>query len=81
MNATKLSISLDAASMRLLDLVKETYKCSNRSQAIARTLELFKEVSEQQALEDAYALSGVQDSDMNANFSFAQSDGLADETW
>jgi hypothetical protein len=32
-------------------------------------------------LEDAYALSGVQDSDMNANFSFAQSDGLADETW
>jgi hypothetical protein len=44
-------------------------------------LQLFKELREQQALEEAYALSSGQDSAMNAIFSEVQNDGLINETW
>jgi metal-responsive CopG/Arc/MetJ family transcriptional regulator len=81
MSTTKLSISLDPSSLDLLDLVKETYQCNSRSQAIARALQLFKELREQQALEEAYALSSGHDSAMNAMFSEVQNDGLINETW
>jgi metal-responsive CopG/Arc/MetJ family transcriptional regulator len=81
MSTTKISISLNQSSIQLLDLVKKTYRCGSRSQAIARTLELFKETQEQQALEEAYFLSSGQDSAINAIFSNVQNDGLSSETW
>jgi metal-responsive CopG/Arc/MetJ family transcriptional regulator len=81
MNATKISISLDPSSLRLLEQIRRTYKCASRSQAVARSLMLFKEVTEQHALEEAYAQSSADDVMVNASFANAQADGLANETW
>ncbi len=81
MLATKLSISLDPQSLDLLNQVQTSYRCANRSQAVARALQLFKEVTEQRELERAYAASGAQDLVMDSQFKRAHNDGLADETW
>ncbi len=81
MNATKISISLDATSLQLLDQIQKTYRCSNRSQAVARAVLLFKELSEQQALESAYTLSRQQDLEMNGHFIHTVQDGTSNETW
>jgi hypothetical protein len=81
MNATKLSISLEPAALKLLDQVKRAYGCRSRSQAVARSLQLFKELTEQQALEKAYSLSSEQDVHMNAQFVGVQDDGLKHEAW
>lgn len=76
MNATKLSISLDPAALKLLDEFRLAYGCRNRSQAVALSLRLCNQLLEQQALEEAYLQSRGQDKEMNARFATAQVDGL-----
>lgn len=81
MLATKLSISLDPYSLKLLNRVQQDYDCSNRSQAVARVLQHYQDSVDRNTLENAYAASSTADRAVNADFEHAQRGGLANEAW
>lgn len=81
MLAQKISISLDAATMKFIEAYLARHRDKNRSQVVGEALRLLRRQEQEAQLETAYAMSAASDRLIAAEFLGADNDGLDHEAW
>ncbi len=81
MLAQKISVSLDAVTMKFIDTYLKRHSDKNRSQVIGEALHLLQRQEQEAQLEAAYAMSATPDRLIAAEFSAADNGGLDNESW
>ena len=81
MLAQKISISLDAVTMKFVDAYLKRHGDKNRSQVVSEALQLLRRQEQEAQLEAAYSMSAASDRLIAAEFSGTDNDGLDNETW
>ena len=81
MPSQKISISLDAGTMKFIETYLMRHREKNRSQVIGEALRLLQRQETEAQLETAYAMSAASDRLIAAEFSNADNDGLDHEAW
>lgn len=81
MLSQKISVSLDAGTMKFIETYLSRHNGKNRSQVIGEALRLLQQKEQEAELEMAYAKSAASDRVIAAEFSGADNDGLDHEAW
>lgn len=81
MLSQKISISLDAGTMKFIDAYLKRHPGKSRSQVVAEALRQLQRRELESQLESAYAQSATSDRLIAAEFSGADNDGLDHEAW
>ena len=81
MLSQKISVSLDAGTMRFIKTCLMRHREKSRSQVIGEALRLLQQQEAEAQLEAAYAMSAASDRLIAAEFSGADNDGLDHEAW
>jgi len=81
MLAHKLSVSIDAASMKFVEDYRKKHSEKSRSEVFVDALRLLQRHEQETLLEAAYAQSAPADRLIAAEFDSTIADGLDDEAW